>query len=65
MSADLFPALAALFQWGDRWLAPAGVELRHHSCGATVHTELRCADGHPVAVSSVDLAANPSDKNKF
>jgi DNA-binding HxlR family transcriptional regulator len=57
MGADLFPALAALFQWGDRWLAPAGVELLHHDCGAAVHAELRCADGHPVAVGDIDLAA--------
>src|SRR3954453_2614617 len=27
--AELFPALAALMQWGDRWLGPSGVELRH------------------------------------
>jgi DNA-binding HxlR family transcriptional regulator len=54
--ADLFPALAALFQWGDRWLRPAGIELRHHSCGAPVHAELRCTDGHPVAVPDIDLA---------
>lgn len=57
MGADLFPALAALFQWGDRWLGPAGVEMRHHSCGAAVHAELRCADGHPVAVRDIDLGA--------
>src|ERR1035438_6807587 len=31
--AGLFPALAALMQWGDRWLGPAGVELRHRDCG--------------------------------
>jgi DNA-binding HxlR family transcriptional regulator len=56
MGADLFPALAALFQWGDRWLRPAGVELRHHDCGAAVHAELRCAGGHPVTVAGIDLA---------
>ena len=31
--AELFPALAALMQWGDRWLGPSGVELRHRDCG--------------------------------
>jgi DNA-binding HxlR family transcriptional regulator len=61
MGTDLFPALAALFQWGDRWLRPAGVELRHHSCGAPVHAELRCADGHPVTVADIDLAVRPAD----
>jgi DNA-binding HxlR family transcriptional regulator len=63
MGADLFPALAALFQWGDRWLAPAGVELRHHDCGGAVHAELRCADGHQVAVSDLDLAMKTADKH--
>jgi DNA-binding HxlR family transcriptional regulator len=63
MGADLFPALAALFQWGDRWLRPAGVELRHHDCGAVVHAELRCADGHPLTVSDVDLAVRTPDEH--
>src|ERR1700757_833597 len=33
--ADLFPALVALMQWGDRWLDDRGgpVELRHRGCG--------------------------------
>jgi len=53
--ADLFPALVALMQWGDRWLGPAGVGLVHHDCGEPVHAELRCAEGHPVAVPQVDL----------
>jgi DNA-binding HxlR family transcriptional regulator len=57
MGTDLFPALAALFQWGDRWLAPSGVELHHHSCGAVVHAELRCTEGHQVTVPDIDLAA--------
>ena len=55
--ADFFPVLVALMEWGDRWLRPAGVELRHHRCGAAVHTELRCAEGHPLSVGDIDLAA--------
>ncbi|MGH7317429.1 MAG: winged helix-turn-helix transcriptional regulator [Candidatus Rokuibacteriota bacterium] len=46
---ELFPALVALMQWGDRWAAdPDGppVELRHRDCGARVNAELRCAEGH-------------------
>jgi len=56
--ADLFPALAALMQWGDRWLAEGGapVELRHHGCGEPVAVELRCADGHAVTPGELDLA---------
>jgi DNA-binding HxlR family transcriptional regulator len=56
--ADLFPALAALMQWGDRWLDERGapVQLRHRDCGARVAVELRCADGHAVAPDELDLA---------
>jgi DNA-binding HxlR family transcriptional regulator len=57
--ADLFPALVALMQWGDRWLDERGgpVELRHHDCGEKVAVELRCAAGHPVASGELDLVA--------
>jgi DNA-binding HxlR family transcriptional regulator len=56
--ADLFPALAALMQWGDKWLDERGgpVELRHRDCGAPVAVELRCAAGHAVAPDDLDLA---------
>ena len=58
MGADLFPALTALMQWGDRWLAEDGgpVELRHHDCGALVHAELRCEHGHEVGSGEIELA---------
>jgi DNA-binding HxlR family transcriptional regulator len=55
--ADLFPALAALMQWGDRWLErPGRVELRHRDCGERVGVELRCAAGHAVDAGDLDLA---------
>jgi DNA-binding HxlR family transcriptional regulator len=56
--ADLFPALAALMQWGDRWLDERGgpVELRHRDCGEPVVVELRCAAGHAVDVDELELA---------
>ena len=57
--AELFPALVALMQWGDKWLGPAGVALAHRDCGEPVHAELRCADGHPVPVADVDLVRRP------
>ena len=36
--ADLFPVLAALMQWGERWLGEhsSGVRLEHHGCGEPV-----------------------------
>ncbi|HEY4605610.1 MAG TPA: hypothetical protein VIH08_14875, partial [Blastococcus sp.] len=43
------PALVALMEWGDRYLAAEGdapLELRHHDCGAPVHLTLTCEDGH-------------------
>jgi DNA-binding HxlR family transcriptional regulator len=62
--ADLFPALAALMQWGDRWLDGHGgpVELRHRDCGQRVSVELRCGAGHPVTPEQVDLAAHRASR---
>lgn len=56
--ADLFPALVALMQWGDRWLDDRGgpVELRHRDCGQRVGVELRCDSGHSVGPEELDLA---------
>jgi DNA-binding HxlR family transcriptional regulator len=56
--AELFPALVALMQWGDRWLDESGgpVELRHRECGERVAVELRCAAGHDVDADELDLA---------
>ncbi len=56
--ADLFPMLIALMQWGDRWLDERGgpVELIHRDCGETVGVEVRCAAGHQVDTSEIDIA---------
>lgn len=56
--ADLFPTLAALMQWGDRWLDGGNgpIELRHHGCGERVSVQLRCASGHDVATGDLDVA---------
>jgi DNA-binding HxlR family transcriptional regulator len=58
--ADLFPALVALMQWGERWLGPAGVELRHHECGHPVRATLTCTAGHQPAIADVDLVLRSS-----
>ena len=57
--ADLFPALVALMQWGDRWLDESGgpVELRHRDCGQPVRAELRCGDDHAVAPEELELVS--------
>jgi DNA-binding HxlR family transcriptional regulator len=47
----LFPLIVALLEWGNEYAAsPAGpvAELTHRDCGAPVHLELRCAEGHLV-----------------
>jgi len=56
--ADLFPVLVALMQWGDRWLDERGgpVELIHRDCGESVGVEVRCAAGHTVDTSEIDVA---------
>jgi len=59
MGVDVFPVLAALVQWGDRWLGPAGVEMQHRGCGGAVKAELRCDKGHSLAVGDIDLVARP------
>ena len=48
---DLLPVIVAMMTWGDAHLAgdegpPALVE--HAGCGAPVHVELRCEDGHRI-----------------
>ncbi|HEV7932340.1 MAG TPA: winged helix-turn-helix transcriptional regulator, partial [Actinomadura sp.] len=43
---DLYPALIALMQWGDKYTAdPDGlpVEVRHRGCGAPVEAVVRCS----------------------
>lgn len=48
---DLRPVLVAMLEFGDRHLAGEDgppVTVEHAGCGAPVHVELRCADGHLV-----------------
>jgi DNA-binding HxlR family transcriptional regulator len=58
---DLLPAVLALMQWGDRWLAdpPGGpVALTHRGCGAAVEVDIRCTSGHDVPAS--EILASPA-----
>ena len=61
--ADLFPVLAALMQWGDRWLSSSGgpIGLRHRDCGEPVEPELRCAAGHRISPGELDLVRRPDE----
>ena len=58
---ELFPVLAALMQWGDRWENDGGrVELRHRDCGER-RRALRFAAprGHEVGPADLELARKP------
>jgi DNA-binding HxlR family transcriptional regulator len=49
--ADLRPVILAMLAWGDVHRAgPDGppVDIQHPGCGAPVHVELRCAEGHVI-----------------
>jgi DNA-binding HxlR family transcriptional regulator len=59
---DLYPAIVALREWGDRHLGgPEGPPLlnEHRECGALVHVELRCEAGHEIAARSVAPRLGP------
>ena len=46
---DLYPVLAAVKAWGDRYLAGPGgppMELSHRDCGAPTEVHLDCTAGH-------------------
>jgi hypothetical protein len=46
---DLHPALVALMQWGDRYLADLGgpaIEVVHQECGAPVRAVVECLGEH-------------------
>ena len=61
---DLYPAIVALMQWGDRWLAdPEGppVLLEHRDCGARVTVKLVDDKGHVLdSIREVSRRPGPS-----
>ncbi|MGN6161836.1 MAG: winged helix-turn-helix transcriptional regulator [Marmoricola sp.] len=49
MGVDLAPAVIGLYQWGGAYLSPGGqppLALTHTDCGAPVHAQVTCAEGH-------------------
>lgn len=60
---DLYPALIALREWGDRYLAdPEGspvVSVHRGGCGGLVHMELHCEAGHRVQPREVAPRLGP------
>ncbi|MGJ0118356.1 winged helix-turn-helix transcriptional regulator [Williamsia sp. MIQD14] len=60
---ELRVVLTALRDWGDRWeFDDPGPPLHtvHRECGATVHAQMRCTDGHLVPRHETALAAGPA-----
>jgi DNA-binding HxlR family transcriptional regulator len=60
---DLYPAINALREWGDKYLAdPEGPSLlvTHRGCGAPVHTRLMCEAGHEVTSEEIDRTPGPA-----
>jgi DNA-binding HxlR family transcriptional regulator len=58
---ELFPVIAALLAWGDKYAAAPGgpaVELTHRDCGAPVSLQLACSRGH-VLGSARDVTPIP------
>jgi DNA-binding HxlR family transcriptional regulator len=67
MGLDLFPALVALAQWGDKYLAGrSGPPLlwRHSDCGEPVSAVVMCDAGHEVPVSELAVRVPPRRKPK-
>lgn len=61
---DLYPVIAALVRWGDRWMAgDAGVpiELVHHPCGHAITPRLTCPDCHqPIEARDMRARLGPA-----
>ncbi|HUC26042.1 MAG TPA: helix-turn-helix domain-containing protein [Streptosporangiaceae bacterium] len=58
---ELYPMIAALLAWGDKYAAAPGgpaVELTHRDCGAPVSLQLACSHGH-VLGSARDVTPIP------
>src|SRR5262245_33081427 len=59
---DLWPALLALMQWGDRYYAPDGPPrlVHHRGCGGAVIPKLSCeACGAEVTAAAVESRPGP------
>jgi DNA-binding HxlR family transcriptional regulator len=51
---ELFPAMLALAQWGDKWAVDAPAVTRRHTCGQPVQVDLSCHHcGEPVTRDTV------------
>jgi DNA-binding HxlR family transcriptional regulator len=58
---ELFPVIAALMAWGDKWAAPMGAPLHlEHVCGHVVTPTVVCDQcGEPLELASVRARSGP------
>ncbi len=59
---DLYPALMALREWGDKYMAADGapIVVRHRDCGGELHTALTCERcGEEVGPREAEVAPGP------
>ena len=61
---DLFPVIAAMIAWGDKWEAPDGAPIRLlHSCGEFAEPRVTCDKcDEALALSDVRAKAGPGLK---
>lgn len=61
---DLYPALVALMQWGDKYAAdPEGppIEVLHRDCGAPVEAVVHCSREHvPLTPRDAEIRRGPA-----
>ena len=66
---DLYPAIMALVNWGDRHMSGAeGAPIRHihRTCGRPMHGVLVCSDcGEPLVPRDVQLEEAPALKGQL
>jgi DNA-binding HxlR family transcriptional regulator len=61
---DLYPVIAGLVRWGDRWMAGQDgppLELVHRDCGSAMLPELHCPEcGEQVGARDVQVRPGPA-----
>jgi DNA-binding HxlR family transcriptional regulator len=65
---DLYPALIALMQWGDKYVSAesgAPVELEHKGCGKVSRPQLTCSEcGEPIGARDMRALPGPGALRK-
>lgn len=59
---DLYPALMALREWGDKYMADDGppLSIRHRDCGGEAHVHLSCDRcGEEISARGAEVAPGP------